>query len=236
MPRRPRVFLPGQPIHLIQRGHNRSRIFHGADDAKAYLKWLREACAKRGVALHAYALMPDHVHLLVTPKSEPSLPSAMRDVNWRYSRHANAAQGRTGSLWDGRYKACIVDAKEYFFACCRYVELNPLRIGIAQDPETYRWSSFKSNALGMINPILTPHPLYLSLGTNAAARAAAYLELFDQPLPESTVAAIRAATNGDWALGNNSFEARVTRHAGRNMTPRGPGRPWPEKAEQRERA
>jgi putative transposase len=174
--------------------------------------------------------------LLVSPKSEHSLPSAMRDVNWRYSRHVNATYDRTGSLWDGRYKACIVDAEDYFFACCRYVETNPLRTGIAQDPETYRWSSYKSNAHGVVNSILTPHPLYLNLGANSAACATAYRELFDQPLPESTVEAIRAATNGGWALGKVLFEARVTRHAGRNMAPRGPGRPWPKKAEQRKHA
>ena len=230
MPRRPRVFLPGQPIHLIQRGHNRSWVFHGAEDAKVYLEWLHDAAAKHGVAVHAYVLMINHIHLLVSPKSEQALPKAMRDLNWRYSRYANATHDRSGSFWDGRYKACIIDAESYFFACSCYIELNPVRAGLAKSPAAYRWSSCKANADGVANPLLAPHPLYLSLGATPAARATAYQDLLKDELPESKVEAIRIATNGGWALGRDSFETHVGRHAGRNMAPRGPGRPWHQKA------
>ena len=229
MPRRPRVFLPGQPIHLIQRGHNRCQVFFGQDDAKAYLGWLQDAASKHGLYIHAYVLMTNHVHLLVSPASEQALPKALRDVNWHYTRHINAAHDRSGSLWDGRYKACIVEADTYLIACCRYIEFNPVRAGLAQGPASYRWSSHKANAEGATNPLLTPHPLYTKLGNTPADRAAAYREMCKAELPESTVHAIRTATNGGWALGKDAFAEKVGRHAGRNMAPRGPGRPWPQK-------
>jgi len=155
----------------------------------------------------------------------------MRDLNWRYSRYANAAHNRTGSLWDGRYRACIVDAETYLLACCQYVESNPMRAGLTQDPATYRWSSYKANALASATQILTPHPLYLNLGATQESRAAAYRDICAAGLSNTMSAAIAAATNGDWALGKSSFEARIARHTGQNMTPRGPGRPWPKKTE-----
>lgn len=232
MPRRPRVFLPNQPIHLVQRGHNSSQVFHGAKDAKIYLSWLKDTSLKHDVAVHAYVLMPDHVHLLMSPKTEQSIPRAMRDLNWNYSRYVNAEYKRSGSLWDGRYKACIIDAEDYLFACCQYVESNPTRIGLTEDPATYRWSSYKANALAATNSILTPHPLYLNLGVTQTERAKTYRDMFEKGLPEWRIAAIAAATNGGWALGRDSFEAQITRQVGQNMAPRGPGRPWPKKTEQ----
>lgn len=230
MARRPRVFLPGQPVHVIQRGHSRSQVFFGAEDAKTYLEWLHEASAKHGLAVHAYVLMPNHVHLLASPETEQSLPKALRDVNWRYSRYANAAHGRSGSFWDGRYKAAIVDTEHYFFACSRYVELNPVRAGLAKSTEAFRWSSYKANTGKATSDLLTPHKLYLDLGSTPAARASAYRELFEAALSEATIDAIRKATNGGWALGSDAFETRIGRVAGQNMAPRGPGRPWREKA------
>ncbi len=229
MPRRPRVFLPGQPVHLIQRGHNRSKVFHGPGDAKAYLSWLQEAAAKHGLDIHAYVLMPNHVHLLASPASEEALPKALHDVNWHYTRHINAAHNRSGSLWDGRYKACIVEADAYLMACSRYIEFNPVRAGLAPDPASYRWSSHKANAEGVANTLLTPHPLYIGLGATAAARAAAYRGICKDELPGATINAIRTATNGGWALGKDAFAAKIGEHAGHNMKPRGPGRPWPKR-------
>ncbi len=229
MPRRPRTFIPNHPVHLVQRGHNQSQVFQGPKDAKSYLGWLEEASIRHGTMIHAYVLMPNHIHLVLTPKSESSLPEMMRHVNWRYSRYVNAEHQRSGSLWDGRYKACIIDPKNYFFSCCQYVELNPVRVGMTEDPSTYRWSSFKVNALGIDSALLTPHPLYLTLGDSREKRAAAYREIVSSDLTETTIEAIRSATLGGWALGDKSFEERVTRRAGQNMAPRGPGRPWPKK-------
>ena len=225
MPRRPRVFLPGHPVHVIQRGHNREQIFFGAADAKCYLDWLQDAAAVYGVAVHAYVLMTNHVHLLVSPETPQSLPRAMRDVNWHYSRYANSTRARTGSIWDGRYRACIVDADRYFFACSHYIELNPVRAGLAKAPGAYRWSSYKANAEGKGDPAVSAHALYESLGATPTARAEAYRSLFAGGLSDATLAEIRQTTNGGWALGAESFTHFVGRHAGLSMRRRGRGRP-----------
>jgi putative transposase len=226
MPRRPRVFLPGHPVHVIQRGNNRGQIFFAPGDAKIYLEWLREAAQIHGLAIHAYVLMSNHVHLLLSPETAHSLPEAMRYVNWRYSRHANAAQSRTGSLWEGRYRACLIEADDYFFACSRYIEMNPVRAGLAKTPEAYRWSSYKGNAEGKADTLLSPHQLYLDLAPAPASRAEAYRSLFEGTLPEDRLTAIRDAVNGGWPLGADTFAAFVSRHAGQPMAQRKRGRPW----------
>src|SRR4051812_28660845 len=120
MPRPPRIFLPGHPLHVIQRGHNRGQVFFDPTDAKLYLGWLAEGAARHGIAVHAYVLMTNHVHLLVTPDTAQSLPMCMRHVNWRFSRYSNQVRRRTGALWEGRYKVCVIDADDYFLACSRY--------------------------------------------------------------------------------------------------------------------
>ena len=225
MPRRPRVFVPGHPMHVIQRGHNRTRIFFTPADAKQYLEWLQEAAANHGLAIHAYVLMINHVHLLASPETSQSLPRTMRDANRRYGRYVNEGQNRTGSLWEGRYRASVVDAEQYVLSCCRYIELNPVRAGAVKEPGAYRWSSYKANAEARPDPLLTPHPLYLSLGDTPELRAAAYRHMFEHELTDEDVDRIRAAVNGDWALGGARFTDLVSRHAGQSMAPRGRGRP-----------
>jgi len=200
MPRRPRIFVPGLPVHVIQRGNNKGQVFFGPKDAQQYLDWLAEASALHGIQVHAYVLMTNHVHLLVSPETAHSLPRAMRHVNWRYSRYINDTQSRTGSLWEGRYRACLIEADDYFFACSRYIELNPVRAGLAKSPSAYRWSSYKANALGVTDPVLQPHGLYAALAGTAEARTAAYLAMFEGAISEPTLGAIRDATNGGWPL------------------------------------
>lgn len=217
MPRIPRVFLPGHPVHVVQRGNNRGQVFFRPGDAQVYLGWLQEAVEKHRVAVHAYVLMTNHIHLLVSPETAHDLPRAMRYVNWRYSRYANDSQERTGSIWEGRYRASLIEADSYFFACMRYIELNPVRAGLAKHPRDYRWSSYKANAEGKTDAIMTPHALYAALGDTDDARAAAYRSLFDGTLPEDTLGAIRGAINGGWPLGAESFTALVSRHAGQSM-------------------
>ena len=225
MPRLPRVFLPGHPVHVIQRGNNRGQVFFRPGDAQIYLGWLQEGAAKHGVAVHAYVLMTNHIHLLVSPETAHALPRAMRHVNWRYSRYANDTQERTGSIWEGRYRASLVQADAYFFACSRYIELNPVRAGLAKTPRDFRWSSYKANAEGKADPLITPHPLYMDLGTTPEARAAAYRSLFDGALPEDALGAIRGAINGGWPIGAESFAGLVSRHAGQSMLKGRRGRP-----------
>lgn len=225
MPRRPRIFVPGLPVHIIQRGNNRGQVFFGPKDAQKYLDWLGEAAAQHRLAVHAYVLMTNHIHLLATPESAHSLPRAMRDVNWHYSRYVNDTQSRTGSLWEGRYRASVIEAEDYFFACSRYIEMNPVRAGLAASPGAYRWSSYKANAQGAADPVITPHELYTAQGATAAARAEAYSSLFDNVLPETAVGAIRDAINGGWPLGRDTFVALVSRHAGQPLQARKRGRP-----------
>ena len=224
MPRRPRVFVPGLPVHVIQRGNNRGQVFFGAKDAQKYLDWLCEAAGEHGLAIHAYALMTNHIHLLATPETAHALPRAMRDVNWRYSRHVNATQSRTGSLWEGRYKASVIEAEDYFFACSRYIELNPVRAGLAATPGAYRWSSYKANAQGVPDPVITPHALYTVQGETPAARAEAYAALFENALGAPALDAIRGAVNGGWPLGREAFVALVSRQAGLPLLARKRGR------------
>ncbi len=225
MPRRPRVFLPGHPVHVVQRGNNRGKIFFGSKDAETYLGWLREAATEHGVAVHAYVLMTNHIHLLVSPETAHALPRAMRHVNWRYSRYVNDSQNRTGSLWEGRYRASVIEADNYFFACSRYIELNPVRAGLASTPGAYRWSSYKANAEGKPDPVVVPHQLYTDLAASTDQRAAAYRGLFEVSFPESALGAIRDAIHGGWPLGRASFSALVNRHAGQPITQRHRGRP-----------
>ena len=225
MPRRPRVFLPGHPVHVVQRGNNRCQVFFASKDAQIYLDWLREAAVEHGVAVHAYVLMTNHIHLLVSPETAHALPRAMRHVNWRYSRYVNDSQGRTGSIWEGRYRASLIEADDYFFACSRYIELNPVRAGIATTPEAFRWSSYKANAEGKLDPLISAHQLYADLAATTEGRALAYRSLFEDSLPDTTLGAIRDAVNGGWPLGRASFAALVSRHAGRPLTQRKRGRP-----------
>lgn len=204
-------------MHVVQRGNNRGQVFFRPGDAQMYLGWLQEGAAKHRVAVHAYVLMTNHIHLLVTPETAHGLPRAMRHVNWRYSRYANDSQERTGSIWEGRYRASLIEADSYFFACMRYIELNPVRAGMAKTPRDYRWSSYKANAEAKADPIIMPHALYTAMGETADARAAAYQSLFEGALPEDSLSAIRGAINGGWPLGPESFTGLVSRHAGQSM-------------------
>lgn len=225
MARLGRYFAADQPLHVIQRGVNRSRIFFTRDDAVQFLGWLTDAAQRYGLAVHAYVLMPNHVHLLASPNDADSLPRTMQSVGRRYVRYLNHRHQRSGTLWEGRYRATVVDAEPYFFRCSRYIELNPVRAGLAPDAGAYRWSSYKANALGSTDTLITPHALYRTLGADTAASSAAYRALFAQPLTESDLAAIRSATNRGWALGDDSFQARISAISGRRAKPLPKGRP-----------
>jgi len=214
MARLSRYFLPDQPLHIIQRGNNRSAIFFAPDDHALFRLWLGEAAAAQGCAIHAYVLMTNHFHLVATPRRADGLPRMMQSLGRRYVQHVNRTQRRTGTLWEGRYRATPIDAEAYFFACCRYVEENPVRAGMVAAPADHSWSSYRRNALGAADPLVVEHALYTALGADAAQRSAGYRALF-RPLDEATLTAIRAATNKGWALGDDDFRARVTAQTGR---------------------
>ncbi len=226
MARLPRFFAKGFPLHIIQRGNNRDPIFGAEPDYLFYLDCLERAATENDLSIHAYVLMTNHVHLLATPAHETSAPRTMQSVGRRYVQYFNFAYQRSGTLWEGRYRSTVVDAEAYLLKCMRYIELNPVRaMNMTGRPADYPWSSYRGNALGGKDTLLTPHRVYIRLGTSDAQRQAAYRQLFRATLPESDIAAIRAATNKSWGLGNDRFRAKIEALAGRRAAPLSAGRP-----------
>ena len=225
MARRPRLSIADIPQHVVQRGNNRQAIFHAVADYRNYLGTLARVAAARGCAIHAYVLMTNHVHLLVTPRSSDALSSMMRDLGRRYvQQYFNATYARTGTLWEGRYKSVLVDARHYFFACCRYIELNPVRAGIVEHPRDYRWSSFRHNALGSAEALLSPHPEYIALGAGHLERQRAYRSLFDEDVAALDLEQIRKTVNGGWPLGSELFKDGIEEALKRRARPAKRGR------------
>ena len=234
MARLGRYFLPDQPLHVIQRGNDRASIFFDDEDYGLYRTWLVEAARHYGCTVHAHVLMTNHVHLLVTPADAEALPRSMQSLGRRYVRHVNSVRGRTGTLWEGRYRAAPIDAEDYFLACCRYIELNPVRAGMVAHPRDYPWSSWAAHAQGKADPLAAGHPIYRALGRSSAERQAAYRALFRGALTEDFVTSLRAATNGGWALGGERFARAVAKAAGRRAAPLPKGRPRKERDSRRQ--
>ena len=226
MARRPRLCVAGVPMHVIQRGNNRNAIFFAPADYGRYLEHLDDAMSRHGCAVHAYVLMTNHVHLLLTPLAADAVSLAMRDLGRRYvQQHVNKAYARTGTLWEGRFRASMVDAEDYFLACCRYIELNPVRAGMVSHPADYRWSSHRHHALGEPNSCLTSHPLFRRLGASPEERRSAYQALFRQELEEEQLRTIRAAANAGWPVGGDSFKDQIEAALERTVRPPRRGRP-----------
>ena len=223
MPRRPRVHLPGFPLHLVQRGHNRDACFFSDEDFLAYRHWLGEALKDSGCMLHAYVLMTNHVHLLLTPPEAESVPKLVMSLGRRYVQYINKTYQRTGTLWDSRYKSSLVQAETYLLQCQRYIELNPVRAGMVDDPAQYRWSSYRANALGQEDALLTPHEIFLRIAADEAERQAAYRALFRHELDTAAIADIRLALAQGQPLGGGRFLETIERMTGqrREVKPRG---------------
>jgi putative transposase len=225
MPRRPRIHLDGLPLHIVQRGHNREACFFGEQDYHTYLHWLGRALAEAHCALHAYALMTNHVHLLLTPKRAEAVPRLIISLGRRYVQYINHSYRRTGTLWDSRYKSSLIHADTYLLTCQRYIELNPVRAAMVDDPAHYRWTSYRANALGQASEILTPHGVYLDLGRDARQRQAAYRALFRSELDNEAISDIRLALNQSQPLGNARFINRIAKLTGERREARPRGRP-----------
>ena len=235
MARLGRYFLPDQPLHVIQRGNNREAVFFCDEDYERYRAWLSEAAARHGCAIHAYVLMTNHVHLLLTPSAAHSLPRLMQALGRRYVRYVNDAYRRTGTLWEGRYRAAPIDSEAYFLACCRYIELNPVRAGMVARAGDYRWSSWRAHALGAADPLLAAaHALYRALAPTPAGRQEAYRALFGAPLDEAFLTELRAATNGGWALGDARFKRQIAKAMRRRVAPLPKGRRKTQQADARQ--
>ena len=225
MPRRARLSIPGIPWHIIQRGNNRSVCFHAGEDYQFYLHYLDEFATKFGCAIHAYVLMTNHVHLLLTPQRADSASLLMKHLGQRYVQYVNRTYRRSGTLWEGRFRSCLTQSEDYVLACYRYIELNPVRAGMVVRPQDYRWSSYPANALGKPGRLIVPHDEYLRMGRDAAARTEAYRALFKAHLDEEVVGQIRSATNGNFALGGERFQREVEAALGRRAMRGQPGRP-----------
>lgn len=213
------------PLHIVQRGHNREPCFFAEEDYHSYRHWLGDALTDAGCQLHAYALMTNHVHLLVTPRKAEAVPGLIISLGRRYVQYINTTYRRTGTLWDSRYKSSLIQAETYLLSCMRYIELNPVRAAMVDDPAHYRWTSYRANALGQADTLLTPHPLYLGLGATDTARQAAYRSLFRHQLDAEAIGDIRMAINQSQPLGNERFYARIERMTGQRREAKPRGRP-----------
>jgi putative transposase len=225
MPRLPRYILPGVPQHIIQRGNNRQAIFAAEGDYIAYLDWLKRAADQYGLYIHAYVLMTNHVHLLATPMAEDSIGKTLQSLGRRYVQYFNFSYGRTGTLWESRYRATVVDAESYFLACSRYIELNPVRAAMVQAPGDYRWSSYRCNGMGKEDGLVAGHDMYRRLGLSTEQRQSAYRALFQHAVADELLTTIRDATNKGWALGNDRFRIQIEAMTARRAAPLPRGRP-----------
>ena len=213
MPRRARSYLPGLPYHIVQRGNNREACFVEPENYLFYLELWQE-CAKRyGVSIHAWCLMTNHVHFLVTPVEAESISFTTKVIGSRYAQYFNKTYRRTGTLWEGRHKSSLVQNDRYLLACSRYIELNPVAANMVSKPEQYQWSSYMCNAWGT-NGFLQPHDEYMRLGGNAEARCQAYRELFRHALTGEDVHKIEHAMQHNQPLGDNRFRCQIEQQYG----------------------
>lgn len=204
---------------------NRTACFFTDVDRRFYLKCLAQFAGRRGCAIHAYVLMSNHVHLLVTPAATGAVAAMLQDLGRTYVRILNTVHGRTGTLWEGRFKSSLVDSENYLLTCHRYIELNPVRAGIVGRPAEYPWSSHAHYALGHSNALITEHPAYLALGSGSGERRSAFLSIFHDEFGPSTLETIRNATNAGAAMGSDEFLTRTASIAGRPVRLPKRGRP-----------
>jgi putative transposase len=224
MSRLSRVAPIGIPQHVIQRGNNRQVCFRDEHDFGHYAGWLNEYARKYGVAIHAWVFMSNHVHLLCTPSEEGAVSKMMQALGRQYVRYFNGKYKRSGTLWEGRFKSCLIDSDAYLFEVYRYIELNPVRAKMVNDPAEYKWSSFQVNALGRLSDLCVPHVLYGALGRTASERQDAYKALFTDVIDDLLLDDLRSATRAGMALGTETFKSMLEVSGGRrlNLKKRGP--------------
>ncbi len=226
MARLPRLTVPGYPHHVIQRGNNRQPIFVDETDYRRLLDELIEHARAREVAVHAYVLMSNHLHLLVTPESADGVPLMMQGVGRSYVRWFNRRHGRSGTLWEGRYRSTLIEAERYLLACMAYIDLNPVRAGMVAAPADYPWSSHAPLIGLRSDPLLTPHPLYWQLGNTPFDRERAYADLVAAGLNAEQRDAIARAAHSGWALGGQDFVADLQKRTQRRVAKGAAGRPF----------
>jgi putative transposase len=225
MARLPRLTLPGYPHHVIQRGNNRQAIFASTADYQVLLDLLRDNAQKFGVAIHAYVLMSNHFHLLATPQTADGLPQMMQAVGRSYVRTFNNAQGRTGTLWEGRYRSTLIQSERYLLACMVYIDLNPVRAALVAQAADYPWSSHGHYIGRRVDKLVTPHSLFWELGNTPFAREAAYAELVHAGITVAQQTALTRSALSGWALGEPDFVADLQKRTARRVSPAQAGRP-----------
>lgn len=225
MARRRRLSYPDIPQHLIQRGNNRQVCFADEQDMLTFGQWLCDYSDEYGVAVHSWVFMTNHIHLLATPTGPDSIGLMMQALGRRYVRYFNSRHRRTGTLWEGRYRSCLVDSDGYLLQCQRYIELNPVRAAMVADPGDYRWSSYRTNAFGKNSRLVSPHSLYQQLASTQAERQSAYRDLFRTVLPDALAEDIRNTTHSGLALGNDRFKREIEALSGQSVSAGKRGRP-----------
>lgn len=225
MARLPRLIVPHQPHHVIQRGAGRQAVFVDDDDYLMFLKYLKDATRQFKVAIHAFVLMPNHIHLLASPSDQTGMARTMQWIGRFYVPYFNHKYARVGTLWQGRYKAAVVDSERYFLLCARYIELNPVRAGIAAQPEDYRWSSYRHHIGVLPDPLIAEHALFWALGNTPFAREAAYKALAEQAISATEVSALTDATLKGWAIGSEQFKTALEKQSHQRVRPQRRGRP-----------
>lgn len=225
MARLPRQAIAAYPHHVIQRGHNRQRVFVDDDDRRRYLGWLQEASLAHGLAIHAYVLMDNHVHLLVTPADDTSLSLTMQSVGRRYVRWFNSRHGRTGTLWEGRFRSSLVEADRYLLACQRYIEANPVRAGMVASVDEWPWSSHRHHVGLAVDPLVRPHPTVWALGNTPFERESAYRRLFDEGVSQREDQWLGVCLAGGKPIASTDFQKQVEVSRGLRLIPRPVGRP-----------
>jgi len=229
MARLPRLIVAGLPHHVIQRGNNRQAIFFDDADRERYLVLLNESARRLDLPIHAYVLMPNHVHVLTTPPAATSLSAMMQSIGRSYVRWINRRCHRSGTLFEGRFRSTVVDADRYLLTCARYIELNPVRAELVAEPAAFRWSSHRHNVGLESNPIVTEHLAFWQLGNTPFERQGEYRRMFESPISSGELDAIRQSTNSGFVLGEVPFLAEVQAATPRRASPARPGRPSKER-------
>lgn len=226
MPRKPRFIIPGVPVHIVQRGHSRDPVFFEDADYSAYLGWLKSGVERYHCEIHAYVLMTNHIHILATPRETESITRMMQYVGRHYVPYINHTYGTTGSIWEGRYKAGLIQDEHYLLTCMRYIELNPVRADMVCSPADYRWSSYSANVQGNPNELITRHAIYLSLGESLDACCSAYKELFEAHVDLQDLNNIRSSLQTGTPLGNDHFKQKIEAKLGMKVGHSKRGRPF----------
>lgn len=225
MPRKPRLYLPDIPCHVIQRGNNRQPCFIDDNDRGLYINCLHDALEKYQVSLHAFVLMTNHTHLLMTPSDEHGISLVMQQLGRTYVRNFNNIHQRTGTLWEGRHKASLIDRDQYLLTCMRYIELNPVRAQMTQSPQDHRWSSYHSNALGYSIKCITPHALYLALGESKQKRLVNYRDFVLAADNKKQTDTFRQCTQHNYPVGDEAFLSTIEQHKNQTIGQMHQGRP-----------